>query len=54
MSNDGEITPLNEAAVQLHEMYLSLQTAGFTRGESMELIARVMASGMTGDSDDDD
>lgn len=43
---DGEISPLREAAVQLHEMYLELKRAGFSRGEAMELVAKTLASGM--------
>lgn len=43
---DGEMSPLREAAVQLHEMYLELKRAGFSRGEAMELVAKTLASGM--------
>lgn len=43
---DGEISPLREAANQLHEMYIELKRAGFSRGEAMELVAKVIASGM--------
>lgn len=53
MSGDGELTPMAEATVQLHEMYLSLQAAGFTQPEAMELVARVMAGGMGSGGGDD-
>lgn len=53
MADEGEISPLHEAAIQLHEMYLSLQVAGFSQHEAMELIARVMAGGMTSGGSDD-
>jgi hypothetical protein len=43
---DGEMSPLREAAVQLHEMYVELKRAGFSRGEAMELCTKVIASGM--------
>jgi hypothetical protein len=39
---DGDVSPLREAAIQLHEMYIELKLAGFSRGEAMELVARVM------------
>jgi hypothetical protein len=47
MSNDNEpVTPLREAAGQLHEMYITLKEAGFTRSEAMEILAKVLASSM--------
>lgn len=44
MAKDGEISPLREAAVQMHEMYLELKAAGFSRSEAMELIARTIGN----------
>jgi hypothetical protein len=43
MGEDGDVSPLRESAIQLHEMYVELKGAGFSRGEAMELVARVMA-----------
>jgi len=42
--DDGEMSPLREAAVQMHELYVELKDAGFSRGEAMELMGRVMSS----------
>jgi hypothetical protein len=39
---DGDMSPLREAAVQLHEMYVELRNAGFSRSEAMELVAKVL------------
>lgn len=36
------VSPLREAAIQIHEMYEELKAAGFSRKEAMELIARVL------------
>ena len=33
---------LKETAVGLHEMYVSLQEAGFTKKEALELIERML------------
>lgn len=44
---DGDVSPLREAAIQLHEMYTELKAAGFTRGEAMELVAKTMAAGFS-------
>ncbi len=41
-SSDGDISPMREATVQLHEMYVELKAAGFSRAESMELLAKMM------------
>lgn len=41
MAPDGEISPLDEAAVSIHEMYLSFRRAGFTRSEATSIIAKV-------------
>ena len=38
---DGDISPLDEAAVSIHEMYLSFRRAGFTRAEATSIIAKV-------------
>lgn len=58
MSDDEKagMSPLREAAVQLHEMYTELKAAGFTRGEAIELVAKTMAAGFENnvqDSSDD-
>lgn len=37
-----EVSPLRQAAVQIHEMYEELKAAGFSRKEAMELIAKVL------------
>lgn len=37
-----EVSPLREAAIQIHEMYEELKAAGFSRREAMELIAKVL------------
>jgi uncharacterized protein YoaH (UPF0181 family) len=41
------MSPLREAAIQAHEMYVELKNAGFSRGEAIELIAKAMASGIS-------
>lgn len=57
MSKDDmpNISPLREAAIQIHEMYVELKAAGFSRSEAMELIAKVMAGmlGQQADSNDE-
>jgi hypothetical protein len=35
-------SPLQEAAVSLHELYVTLRAAGFSRRDGLELIAKVM------------
>lgn len=37
-----DMTELAQAATSLHEMYLSLQEAGFTKSEALNLVARAM------------
>ena len=45
MSEDETgMTPMRQAAVQMHEMYVELKRAGFTRTEAMELMARVLSA----------
>lgn len=39
---DGDMSPLREGAIQLHELYKELTRAGFKRSEAMELIAKVI------------
>jgi hypothetical protein len=40
----NNVSPLREAAIQMHEMYIELKHAGFTRGEAIELIARTVGT----------
>jgi hypothetical protein len=54
------ISPLREAALQMHEMYRELVRAGFTRRQSVTIVAHIMATGVHegmeeyGHIDDDD
>jgi hypothetical protein len=48
------MSPMREAAIGLHEMYVELKRAGFSRNEAMELIARVIADGINGASKGDE
>jgi hypothetical protein len=43
VSPDGEISPMDEAAVSMHEMYLSFRRAGFSRAEAISIIAKTTA-----------
>jgi len=56
-------SPMHAAAIGMHEMYITLKSAGFSRTEALELIARMLSYGVTetliieselGDDDDDD
>jgi hypothetical protein len=44
---DYLISPLRSAAVQMHEMYSEFHRAGFTKRQSLFLVSRVVAFGMT-------
>jgi hypothetical protein len=39
---DGVLTQLAQAAVTLHELFLSLQSAGFSRDEALYLVGQRM------------
>lgn len=68
MSDDDSweesISPMEEAAIGMHEVYLTLRKAGFSRRDGLELVARMLFMGMTEevssileiveDDDDDD
>jgi hypothetical protein len=41
-----EMSPLREAALQMHEMYSELVRAGFTRRQSVTIVAHIMATGV--------
>jgi hypothetical protein len=47
-SNEEELgmSPLREAALQMHEMYSELVRAGFTRRQSVTIVAHIMATGV--------
>lgn len=50
-------SPMQEAAVAMHEMYETLKRAGFNRREALELVAKMLTSSISevlGNSEDDD
>jgi hypothetical protein len=61
MSKDedfGYTSPMQDAAVAMHEMYETLKRAGFNRREALELVAKILQSSisevMNSDDNDDD
>jgi len=54
------MSPLREAALQMHEMYRELVRAGFTRRQAVTIVAHIMSTGVHegmeeyGHIDDDD
>ena len=46
-SRELDLSPLHSASVQLHELYKSLQEAGFTRKEALYMVTRVLVSSTT-------
>jgi hypothetical protein len=57
---DFNVSPLREAALQMHEMYSELVRAGFTRRQAVTIVAHILATGVHegmeeyGHIDDDD
>jgi hypothetical protein len=41
--NDGDLSPMDVAAVSMHELYESFRRAGFTRSEAITIIAKTAA-----------
>ena len=46
-SRELDLSPMRSAAVQLHELYQSLQQAGFTRKEALYMVTRVLVSNLS-------
>ena len=42
----GHSSPLREATVQLHEMYIELKTAGFSKKEALHLISKIITTSL--------
>lgn len=54
-SEDFEYTsPMEEAAISMHEMYMTLRRAGFSRRDALELVAKMLVSGLSEVSDEDE
>ena len=50
MSEDWEddySSPMEEAAIGMHEVYTTLRKAGFSRRDGLDLVARMLFMGMT-------
>lgn len=53
---DGEFeyaSPMEEAAISMHEMYVTLRSAGFSRRDGLELVARMLVMSMNEIDDDE-
>lgn len=48
MSDDENMgmSPLRESAMAAHEMYEEFKHAGFSRGEALELVAKIVIAGV--------
>lgn len=44
LGDSVDMSPLSEAAVQLHEMYEEFKKAGFSEEESMKLTSQIVLS----------
>jgi hypothetical protein len=44
---DGDLSPLDVAAVAMHELFQSFRRAGFTRSEAITIIAKTAAEIVT-------
>lgn len=40
------MSPMKESAIGMHELYLTLKQAGFSRKDAIELLARIIAATM--------
>lgn len=52
MNNDEDFefsSPMEEAAIGMHEVYTTLKKAGFNRRDALELVAKLLFMGMTED-----
>jgi hypothetical protein len=45
-NKDTQISPLRQAAIQLHELYVELRAAGFARKDALTLVGMLMISGV--------
>jgi hypothetical protein len=39
-------SPLREATVQLHEMYIELRSAGFSKKDSLHLVSKILTTSL--------
>ena len=46
-------SPMEEAAISMHEMYVTLRRAGFSRRDALELVAKMLIMGLNDASDDE-
>lgn len=56
---ESSSSPLQDAAVSMHELYTTLKAAGFNRRDSLELIAKILTGAISdaisrGDDEEDE
>lgn len=51
--HEGDLTmsPMRMACLQLHEMYIELQRAGFNKREALKMVTAVLLTGTEPDSE---
>jgi hypothetical protein len=47
LSEENDISPLREAALQMHEMYRELTRAGFSKRQAVSIVSHILAVGVT-------
>lgn len=47
------MTPLREAAISAHEMYKAFREGGFSRSESLELVAKIVTNMLVAAANDE-
>jgi hypothetical protein len=52
-SRSSPVTELAAAATQLHDLFVSYTTAGFTEGQVLRIVIGVITSGVGGGTDPD-
>jgi hypothetical protein len=47
-------SPLREATVQLHEMYVELRSAGFNKKDALHLVSKILTTSLFNGTEDID
>lgn len=47
-------SPMEEVAISMHEMYVTLRRAGFRRRDALDLVAKMLVGGLSEASDEEE
>lgn len=54
MDDEEYTSPMEDVAISMHEVYITLRRVGFSRRDALDLVAKMLINGISDFSDEDE